>query len=599
MSELLAPYIPEDAPFNNAQRAWLNGYLAGLYSYAPAKAFAGAVSALRVAVLYGSQTGTAEGLARKLVKELKANGYTVSLNSLEGYVPATLAAETCALFIVSTYGEGEAPDCVQPFFQQLCVQHFPLLGDLSYAIFALGDSHYEHFCQFGRDLDAKLSGLGATCLLPRTDSDVEVDAPYAGWKEAIGKKLRELASPSGAEPAAAILSGEESATGIQTPQVVQTLAEKHTRENPYLSPLSEKRALTHPSSSKLTIHLDFAIEDTALRYEAGDACGIIPQNCPALVDTILGLSPFSGSEVVEVPKAAKLTLREALFRHFAITRITRKMVSEYAALTQSALLQALLAPDQQAELEQYLQGRDVADLLQQYPGALQTPDDLVRMLPRLVPRLYSISSSPTAHAGRIHTTVSVVRYRTHDRERGGVCSTLLADRIEPGDRLPIYVQPNKKFRLPQDPTAPVIMVGPGTGIAPFRAFLHERRAAGATGRNWLFFGERSAATDFLYRDELEGMHRDGHLTQLDTAFSRDQQRKVYVQDLMMQNAQQLWRWLEDNAFLYVCGDATRMAKDVDRTLHTIVEEQSGMPQEAAESYVQTLKEERRYQRDVY
>ncbi|MFL6305064.1 MAG: sulfite reductase subunit alpha [Candidatus Sulfotelmatobacter sp.] len=598
MPELLAPYIPEDAPFNNAQRAWLNGYLAGLYSYAPAKIFGGTASALRVAVLYGSQTGTAEGLARKLVKELKAAGYTVSLNSLEGYVPATLAAETCALFIVSTYGEGEAPDCVQPFFQHLCVQHFPLLGDLSYAIFALGDSNYEDFCQFGKDLDAKLSGLGATCLLPRTDSDVEVDAPYAGWKEAIGKKLRELASPAIVEHTATTLNGEGSPTGIQA-QASQTVAQKHSRENPYLSPLTEKRALTHPSSSKLTMHLDFAIEDTALQYEAGDACGIIPQNCPALVDTILGSSPFSGDEVVEVPKLGKLTLREGLLRHFAITRITRKMISEFAALTQSKQLTSLLAPDQQSELERYVHGRDVADLLQQYPGALQEAADLVKLLPRLVPRLYSISSSPAAHAGRIHTTVSVVRYRTHDRERGGVCSTLLADRIEPGDRLPLYIQPNKKFRLPQDPSAPVIMVGPGTGIAPFRAFLHERRAAGATGRNWLFFGERSASTDFLYRDELEQMRGDQHLTQLDTAFSRDQEHKIYVQDLMMQNARQVWRWLEDNAFIYVCGDATRMAKDVDRTLHKIVEEQGAMPQDAAESYVQALKDGRRYQRDVY
>lgn len=234
----------------------------------------------------------------------------------------------------------------------------------------------------------------------------------------------------------------------------------------------------------------------------------------------------------------------------------------------------------------------------QYPGVLQETQDLVKLLPRLVPRLYSISSSPTAHAGRIHTTVSVVRYRTHDRERGGVCSTLLADRIEPGDRLPIYVQPNKNFRLPKDPATPVIMVGPGTGIAPFRGFLHERRTTGATGRNWLFFGERRASTDFLYRDELESMRSAGHLI-LDTAFSRDQEHKIYVQDLMRKNAPQLWRWFEEGAYLYVCGDAARMAKDVDRTLHSIVEMQGGMSQESAEDYVQVLKEQRRYQRDIY
>jgi sulfite reductase (NADPH) flavoprotein alpha-component len=275
------------------------------------------------------------------------------------------------------------------------------------------------------------------------------------------------------------------------------------------------------------------------------------------------------------------------------------MVSEYAALAQCSRLKALLAPDQQAELDRYLHGRDLADLLQQCSGVLQTPNDLVKMLPRLVPRLYSISSSPAAHPGQIHTTVSVVRYHTHDRDRGGVCSTLLADRIEPGDRLPIYIQPNKKFRLPPDPAAPVIMVGPGTGVAPFRAFLHERRVKGASGRNWLFFGDRSASTDFLYREELESMRAARHLTQLDTAFSRDQEHKIYVQDLMIQNARQLWSWLQEGGYLYVCGDAARMAKDVDRTLHKIVEEQGGRQQEAAESYVQTLKDDRRYQRDIY
>ncbi|MBT9330093.1 sulfite reductase subunit alpha [Paracidobacterium acidisoli] len=597
MSQTLVPFIPEDAPFTPAQRAWLNGFVAGLYSYAPAPA-AEAPQALRLAVLYGSQTGTAEGLARRLAKELKAAGHTVSMSSLEGYVPATLAAETYALFIVSTYGEGEAPDAAQPFYQQLCVEHFPLLGGLSYAVLALGDSHYEHFCQFGKELDAKLETLGGTRILPRVDSDVDVDAPFTGWKDAAVKKLRELASPPGM-PA----SGEAVAATGETPAPGATAGHAagpaHTRDNPYLSPLAEKRALTHPSSSKLTIHLDFAIEDSAIQYEAGDACGVVPQNHPRLVDAVLASLPFSGSEMVEIPRAGSMTLHEALLRRFAISRLSRKIISQYAAAAQCTKLTALLAPENQTDLEQYLHGRDLVDLLRECPDALQTPGDLVKMLSLLTPRLYSISSSPVAHPGRVHTTVSVVRWRAHDRDRGGVCSTLLADRIEIGDRLPIYIQANKKFRLPQDPKVPVIMIGPGTGIAPFRAFLHERRAIGATGKNWLFFGERSASTDFLYREELEGMQADGHLSRLDTAFSRDQEQKIYVQDLMMQNGQQLWGWLEEGAFLYVCGDASKMAKDVDRTLRRIIETQGKMPEEAAESYVQALKDNKRYQRDIY
>lgn len=606
MSTSLVPHIPEDAPFTPAQRSWLNGYLAGLYSYAPAQGLEDSPQNLRVALLYGSQTGTAEGLARKFSKELKAAGYTVSLSSLEGYVPATLAAETCALFIVSTYGEGEAPDLSQPFFEQLCVEHFPRYGTLSYAVFALGDSHYENFCQFGKNLDAKLDALGGTRILPRVDCDVEVAVPYARWKESVQSRLRALASgsnrsPTGIEAAgveAGASSGEASSPEAQQ-HPPQKAAPTPKREDPYLACLSEKRALTHPTSSKLTIHLDFAISESSIRYEPGDACGVIPQNSPELVDRVLELLPFSGEESVDVPKIGSVPLREALLRNFAITRLTRKMVAEYATLARCTQLGHLVAPEQKAELESFLYGRDLIDLLRHCTGVLETADDLVKMLPPLAPRLYSIASSPAAHPGQIHTTVSVVRYCTHERNRGGVCSTLLADRIEVGDRLPLYIQPNKKFRLPQNPSTPIIMVGPGTGIAPFRSFLHERRVMGSIGRNWLFFGERRASTDFLYRDEIESMKADGHLTELDLAFSRDQAHKFYVQDLLMQNARRLWDWIEEGAVVYVCGDATHMAKDVDRTLHRIVEEQGGMARDAAQSYVQALKDDRRYQRDVY
>lgn len=594
----LVPHIPDDAPFSPAQSAWLNGFLAGLYSYAPASASTS--KPLRVALLYGSQTGTAEGLARKLAKHLKAAEFEVALNSLEGYVPATLATESHAIFIVSTYGEGEAPDCAQPFFQQLCVERFPLLGDLDYALLALGDSHYEHFCQFGRHLDAKLQSLGATSILKRVECDVDVDAPYAAWKETIGRRLGEISQQPTPGTSNSIDTSDDKATesSPSAPFILEpTLT--HTRDNPYLAPIIEKRALTHPSSSKLTIHVDFNIADSPIQYEAGDACGVVPENCPELVDNILGLLPFSGQELVEVPKVGNATLYDALRHHFSITRLTRKMVSNYADIAECNRLRELLQPEQQTELDRYLHGRDFMDLLQECPNVLQAPESLVQMLPKLVPRLYSISSSPAAHPGRVHTTVSVVRYRTESRDRNGVCSSLLSDRAGIGDPLPLYIQPNKKFRLPQDHTAPIIMIGPGTGIAPFRAFLHERRATGAIGRNWLFFGERSAATDFLYREEIEEMQRDGHLTELSTAFSRDQEKKVYVQDLMVRDAKRLWKWLEEGAFIYVCGDASQMAKDVDKTLLAIVREQGDTSEEDAELYIQELKDHHRYQRDVY
>ncbi|MGA9718304.1 MAG: sulfite reductase subunit alpha [Acidobacteriaceae bacterium] len=593
MPESLVPYIPEDAPFTSAQRAWLNGFLAGLYSYAPAEK----AEPIRVAVLYGSQTGTAEGLARKLAKELKAAGLEAVLTSLEGYIPATLATETYAVFIVSTYGEGEPPDVVQPFYQYLCLAHLPLLGNLYYAVCALGDKHYEHFCKFGRDLDAKLEALGGMRILDRVDCDVDLDAPFAAWKQRLAPRLREVAQqPVSDMPATAGEGEPPAATKAMGPVAVPELP--HTKDNPYLSPLVEKRNLTHAASSKRTVHLEFDITDAPLRYEVGDACGIAPENCPALVDEALRLLQFTGEESVELG-GASLTLGDALRHQLTITRVTRTMVSRCAELGDIAALRELLQTGNQTALDEFVHGRDLVDLVRHYPGAIQKPADLVKMLPRLAKRLYSISSSPAAHPGRVHTTISVVRYHAHERERGGVCSTHLSDRTEPGDRLPIYIQPNKKFRLPADPRAPVIMIGPGTGIAPFRAFLHERRAIGATGRNWLFFGDRNETTDFLYREELEAMHQDGHLARLDTAFSRDRQGKVYVQDRMLEQAPQLWAWLNDGAYFYVCGDATRMAKDVDRALRRIAQEQSGHSQDAADEYVENLKEQRRYQRDIY
>lgn len=593
MAETLVPCIPEDAPFTTAQRAWLNGFLAGLYSYAPVPA----EQPIRVAVLYGSQTGTAEGLARKLAKELKAAGFEAALTSLEGYIPATLATETYAVFIVSTYGEGEPPDVVQPFYQYLCLAHLPLLGNLYYAVCSLGDKHYEHFCKFGRDLDAKLEALGGMRILDRVDCDVDLDAPFAAWKQRLAPRLREVAQrPVSDTPIHTAEADSTAATKPLGPVAVPELL--HTKDNPYLSPLVEKRNLTHDTSSKRTVHFEFDIADAPLRYEVGDACGVAPENCPALVDEALELLRFTGEEKVELGGAG-FTLRDALRHQLTITRVTRTMVSRCAELGDISALRELLQAGNQQMLDEFVHGRDLVDLVRRYPGVIQKPGDLVKMLPRLAKRLYSISSSPAAHPGRVHTTISVVRYHAHERERGGVCSTHLSDRTEPGDRLPIYIQPNKKFRLPADPSAPVIMIGPGTGIAPFRAFLHERRAMGATGRNWLFFGDRNEATDYLYREELEAMHQDGHLARLDTAFSRDRQGKVYVQDRMLEQAPQLWAWLNDGAYFYVCGDASRMAKDVDRTLRRIALDQSGHSQNAADEYVEKLKEQRRYQRDIY
>ncbi|MDE3104718.1 MAG: sulfite reductase subunit alpha, partial [Acidobacteriota bacterium] len=430
----------------------------------------------------------------------------------------------------------------------------------------------------------------------------DFDEPYATWKSALFQRLGELVqhqpsrtsapTPGSTQPQLAASNAEAA------PEPEDDRAPVASRERPFLARVVEKRALTATVSSKQTMHFAFDIENSGIAYEAGDACGIVPQNDPALVQELLYSLHFSGQIPVQLAKS-QTTLYDALLNHLQITRLNRKMIEAYATIGQCQGLFQLLQPGHESYLEKYTYDRGLIDLIHDYPQVLHDPADLVAMLPRLAPRLYSISSSPLAHRGQIHTTVAVVRYQAHERQRGGVCSTLLADRRNTGDHLPLFIQPNRRFRLPREADAPVIMIGPGTGIAPFRAFLHERRALGSTGQNWLFFGERSAATDFLYREELEAMLRDQHLTRLDLAFSRDQQHKVYVQDRMMEQATALWSWLQNGASLYVCGDAARMAKDVDTALHTIAQQQGGLSDDGAREYVGRLREQSRYHRDVY
>jgi sulfite reductase (NADPH) flavoprotein alpha-component len=589
MMQPTAPHIPPTAPFSPEQREWLNGFLAGLFSPAPQNVAAPAVaSSLRVAVYVASQSGTAERLGKKLAKQLKAGGHTVELLPVEKLTPAALAQQQIALFAASTYGEGEPPDSARTFRDALFADGAPRLNDLRYSVFCLGDRHYEHFCRFGIELDQRLELLGATRISPRVESDVDVDDPFARWCGEVSNNLVKQ------HPQAQAVAAQSATTGQPDGR-----ARRHTRENPFFATVRERRILTAGTSSKSTIHVSLAADESSIRYEAGDACGVIVQNDPALVYEILSLLPFAANTPVTLPKVGTVSLEQALQRHLQITRLSRKMVHTFAEHAQCGKLSALLTEEQATHLERFLHGRGLVDLVCEYPGAITSAEELVSMLPSLSPRLYSISSSPAAHSGQVHCTVGVVRYHAHDRERGGVASTMLADRVQLGEELPIYIQPNSKFRLPSDQGTPIIMIGPGTGIAPFRGFLHERRALGHKGRNWLFFGERNATSDFLYRDDLNEMTRDGVLTRLDTAFSRDQEQKLYVQDRMLQNGAELWKWLNDGALLYVCGDASRMAKDVDAALHTIVEQHGCMSSHTAQEFVAQLHEERRYRRDVY
>lgn len=374
----------------------------------------------------------------------------------------------------------------------------------------------------------------------------------------------------------------------------------YSRKNPFPASLRTNKKLTHAASAKDTRHYEVSIAGSGFIYEVGDSLGVFPQNDPVLVSELLEVLKFSGEELVPDPNGVVRPLHEALLRHYVITEPSKQLLMAIAERDPSAAhLATFVVPEAKEDLEKYLYGREVIDPLLEHPQARFTPEEFVKLLRKLQPRLYSIASSPKVHPEEIHLTVATVQYETFGRKRRGVCSTFLADRVTEEIPVSVFIHSAKHFRLPEDHSRDMIMVGPGTGIAPFRAFLHDRRATGATGKHWLFFGDQRSETDFLYRDELETMQKEGTLHRFHTAFSRDQADKIYVQHRLLEQAPEIYRWLEEGSYFYVCGDASRMAKDVEQTLHKIVETVGNKsPQEAAD-YVEAMKKEKRYRKDVY
>ena len=601
------PVLPESAPFTPEQRAYLNGFLAGLFSRAPAADLAtmksGAAPAAPLApisILFGSQTGNAENLAKRAAKEAGQRGFAPTIHDLGRYPLTQLASETRVLIVTSTFGDGEPPDNAKAFWEFLNNAAAPKLPQLSFSVCALGDSNYPKFCGFGKDLDARLAALGARCVFVRADCDLDFEEPFAKWLDAA---LARAGNPANAaendhaDSAAPVSAPARSETALDGPGP-ETSAARYSRTNPFSAALLTNRKLNAAGSDKDTRHFEIALDPTAMSYEVGDALGVFPANCPELVEEILHALNCSGDEAVPGKDGAMVALREALLRHYEITKVPKPFLEAAARTCGDPLLNQLAGPNVNGELTTFLRGREIIDVLLAHRLKF-APLEFVAWLRKLQPRLYSISSSPKAHPGQVHLTVNVVRYESLSRPRKGVCSTFLAERVGPDAAVPIFLQPNKNFRLPPGSDTPMIMVGPGTGVAPFRAFLQERRSVGAKGRNWLFFGDQHSATDFMYRDELEAMQREGVLTRLDTAFSRDQAEKIYVQQRMREQAKELFAWLEAGAHFYVCGDAGRMAKDVDEALREAIQTAGGRTAEQAEDYVDRLKAERRYQRDVY
>jgi sulfite reductase (NADPH) flavoprotein alpha-component len=597
-------HIPETAPFTLEQRAWLNGFLAGLFAQAPAgqtpvPQLNGAVQKTGepLLVLFGSQTGSAEGLAKKFAKESEQRGFAPSVLPLNDYEKVNLATAKKAVIISSTWGDGDPPDNAANFWTWLNSDAAPRLENLNFAVLGLGDKNYSDFCGASKKMDARLELLGAKRLLPRGECDVDYEVAAKNWIDGLWEKLGDgrVGSPLPADAA----NGGGGAHGVTRPSSEINGATSHVfgKSNPFPARLLKNVLLNKPGSAKEVRHFEISLDGSGLAYEAGDALGVAPVNCPELVDEIIAALKCNPAENVKVGEAT-LPLRDALLRHLDITKPSQEFFATVANAVPAGELAGLLASEKRGELKQWLYGRGVIDLLQlltEPPSAA----DFVRLMKRLTPRLYSICSSPKAHPGEVHLTIGAVRYESHGRGRKGVASTFLADRAGDAEFVKVFVQPSHGFKLPSAGDTPIIMVGPGTGIAPFRAFLEEREAVGAKGKNWLFFGDQKRTADYLYEEQITGWQKSSLLTRLDLAFSRDQAEKVYVQNRMLETAGELWSWLEAGAHFYVCGDASRMAKDVDAALHKIVEKAGGKGADDAKAYVAKIKSDKRYQRDVY
>ena len=582
---------------NKDQMLWASGYIAGLLAQYEKTAVpettelnAPATTQAGLTILYGSRTGNGEGLAKKAQEIASAQGLNVSVKSMDNYKLHDLPAEKNLIVIVSTHGEGEPPLAAKGLHEYIFSKRAPKLEGVNYAVLALGDSSYFQFCKTGKDFDSQLEKLGATKRVPLEACDVDFEEPAEKW---LNETVKSFVSNGVIKSSNATRAFRMNPSGQKTTKKeVSTFSKK----NPFLAPVLEKIALHGRGSDRQTLHLELNTEEAKdLVYEPGDAAGIIPLNPVELVNEVIKVTGLSAFTEVDV-KGNKTTLYDALYRDFELSKITTDVIGRYQIFKPNAELQKLV--DKPEKYKEYLKGRDIVDLFQDYPATLHA-QDLIHLLRPLQARYYSISSSPKAYPGELHLTVGVVEFEDNGRLKHGACSNYLSAVNIENETVQLFIESNPGFRLPENEETPIIMVGAGTGIAPFRAFVQHRELSEKRGKSWLFFGNRNFESEFLYQTEWLGYLKSGVLTNMSVAFSRDTAQKEYVQHRILENAPEIYKWVEEGAHIYICGDMKKMAGDVQAAFLKIIENQGVMKKEQAQEYFDNLQKEKRYQLDVY
>lgn len=576
---------------NENQKIWLSGYLAAAQTTelpanedTPQTGGAEQVATRSVTLLYGSHTGNCQSLAEGYEEQLKKQGFTVQLSAMDDYKPKALKNVEDLLVLTSTHGDGDPPDNALSFYDFLHSKRAPKLEGVRFSVLALGDSSYEFFCQTGKDIDEKLEELGAERIHPRVDCDLDFEEPAEEWWAGVWQQLGSTAKAEDAQTDFAPLSITDRPV--------------YSKSHPFQAEVLENINLNGRGSNKETRHLELDLEGSQLNYEPGDSLGIYPQNEEELVDALIEEMGWDPELSVAVNKQGEVrALREALLSHFEITVLTKPLLEKLAPWTSNQGLAELL--ESRESVNEYIHGRDLLDLLRDFGPWNADEKQFLSVLRKIPVRLYSIASSLKANPDEVHLTIGALRYDAHGRKRTGVCSGQCAERTDTGDHLSVFVQKNQNFKLPENPDTPIIMIGAGTGVAPYRAFLEEREEEEASGKSWLFFGEQHFVTDFLYQVEWQKWLKEGVLSRMDVAFSRDTSEKVYVQHRMLERSRELYEWMEEGAHIYVCGDEKFMAKDVQDTLLEILKKEGGLSAEEADDYLADLRQTKRYQRDVY